>query len=53
MEDPKDKKQNNRREDEKRNPDSEDNATSQEKEWDPNHDDKDDVVEDTEKLKAM
>lgn len=40
MEDPKEKKQNNRREDEKRNPDSKRNAPSKDKEWDPTRDDK-------------
>lgn len=53
MENPKEKKQNNRRADEKRNPDSKHNTPSKEKEWDPNHDDKDDGLKDKEKLKAL
>lgn len=55
MEKPEEKKQNNRKEDEKRNPDSENNAPSKEKEWDPNRDDHDtdNVKKDEEKLKAL
>ena len=53
MEDSKEKKQNNRREDEKRNPDSKDNTASKEKEWDPNTDAKDEEVADNEKLIAL
>jgi len=53
MEKSEERKQNNREEDEKRHPDSENNAPSKEKEWDPNRDPNEDVVKDEEKLKAL
>lgn len=49
MEDPKEKKQNNRRQDEKRNPDSKRNTSSKEKEWA----DKDGPMSDEKKLKPL
>ncbi|MBO3098593.1 hypothetical protein [Gelidibacter pelagius] len=52
MEKPEEKKQNNRKEDEKRNPDSERNMPSKEKEWDPNRDIESDVT-DEEKIKHL
>lgn len=53
MEKSEERKQNNRKEDERRHPESENNAPSKEKEWDPNRDHKEDEVKDEEKLKAL
>lgn len=52
MENLEERKQNNRKEDIKRNPDSEKNAPSKEKEWDPNRDHAQDISDD-EKLKTI
>lgn len=52
MENLEERKQNNRKEDIKRNPDSEKNAPSKEKEWDPNRDIEQDITNE-EKLKNL
>lgn len=51
MEKPEVKKQNNRKDDIKRKPDSKQNAPSKEKEWDPNKNEKDPKKEN--KLKIL
>lgn len=51
MENSEEKKQNNRKEDERRDQDSGDNATANEKEWDPEREDE--KVSPKEKLKKL
>ncbi|WP_027126582.1 hypothetical protein [Gelidibacter mesophilus] len=53
MEKSKVKKQNNRQEDEKRNPDSKNNAPSKEKEWDPDPNERDEESRTDEKLENL
>ncbi|HUH28899.1 hypothetical protein [Gelidibacter sp.] len=52
MENLEERKQNNRKEDIKRNPDSDKNAPSKDKEWDPDRDKAQDITEE-EKLKNL
>lgn len=53
MEKSEEKKQNNRKVDEKRHPDSKEKTTPNEKEWDPDQRGKEATLNDQEKLEAL
>lgn len=53
MEKPEEKKQNNRKEDEKRHPDSKNNDKPNAKEWDPSKNKKDNSLNDKQKIEAL